>query len=153
MLPKSLSDLEVYVHDSWYWGWFFFFSETMRVEAWNLWWPWPHRSLYILSAGKIFYFIWYWGHSLVITRAASASPNYYLHVLSFTQKSAESLRLIIYHLSFQIHECTSSISSSRQLSPLGSTTSIRCCCHPDRIEAATAPMLKTRVSTSHSSMH
>ena len=32
-------------------------------------------------------------------------------------------------------------------SPLGSTTSIRCCCHPDRIEAATAPMLKSRVST------
>ena len=33
------------------------------------------------------------------------------------------------------------------VSPLGSTTSIRCCCHPDRIEAATAPMLKSRVST------
>ena len=55
--------------------------------------------------------------------------------------------------SFQIHECTSSISSSRQLCPLGSTTSIRCCYHPDRIEAATAPMLTARLSTSHSSMH
>ena len=49
--------------------------------------------------------------------------------------------------SFQIHKCTSSIFIFTTTSPLGSTTSIRCCCHPDRIEAETAPMLKSRVST------
>jgi len=69
--------------------------------------------------------------------ATSLSPIIFLH-----QRTCSLFKLLL--SDSRMHEQYFIFTTA---SPLGSTTSIRCCCHPDQIEAATAPMLKSRVST------